>query len=66
MKKGSVFANKKGPLGAEYGTPINISSTSSSLFENSLQQQNVLGSTRNWQATPTNTRHLFLSHHQQP
>jgi hypothetical protein len=65
MKKGSVFANKKGHLGNGYGTPINISSTSSSLFDNSLQQQNPLGSARNWQATPTNTRRLPHLHHQQ-
>ncbi|CAF3603057.1 unnamed protein product [Rotaria sordida] len=65
MKKGSVFANKKGPLGNGYGTPINISSTSSSLFDNSLQQQNPLGLARNWQATPTNTRRLVPLHHQQ-
>lgn len=58
MKKGSVFANKKGHLGNAYGTPVNSSSTSSSLFDNSLQQQNPLGSTRNWQATPTNSRRL--------
>jgi len=64
MKKGSVFANKKGHLGNGYGTPVNISSTSSSLFDNSLQQQNPLGSARNWQGTPTNTRRLPL-HHQQ-
>lgn len=66
MKKGSVFANKKGPLGTGYGTPISSSSTSSSLFDNSLQQQNPLGSSRNWQATPTNTRRLPIPfHHQQ-
>ncbi|CAF4662881.1 unnamed protein product, partial [Rotaria sp. Silwood1] len=66
MKKSSVFANKKGPLGNGHGTPINISSTSSSLFDNSLQQQNPLGgSARNWQATPTNTRRLGPFHHQQ-
>jgi hypothetical protein len=58
MKKGSVFANKIGHVGNGYGTPVNSSSTSSSLFENSLQQQNPLGSARNWQATPTNTRRL--------
>ncbi|CAF4584032.1 unnamed protein product [Rotaria socialis] len=65
MKKGSVFANKKGPLGNGFGTPINSSSTSSSLFDNSLQQQHPLGSGRNWQATPTNTRRLPppLHHH---
>ncbi len=67
MKKGSVFANKKGPLGNGYGTPVNISSsTSSSLFDNSLQQQNPLGSARNWQGgTPTNTRRLPPLHLQQ-
>jgi hypothetical protein len=65
MKKGSVFANKKGHLGNVYGTPVNSSSTSSSLFDNSLQQQNPLGSARNWQATPTNTRRLPHLHHQQ-
>jgi len=65
MKKGSVFANKKGHLGNVYGTPVNSSSTSSSLFDNSLQQQNPLGSARNCQATPTNTRRLPPFHHQQ-
>lgn len=65
MKKGSVFGNKKGHLGNAYGTPINSSSTSSSLFDNSLQQQNPLGSARNWQATPTNSRRLPPLHHQQ-
>ncbi|CAF0825368.1 unnamed protein product [Adineta steineri] len=60
MKKGSVFANKKGPLGNAFGTPVNRSSTSSSLFDSSLQQQN-----RNWQATPTNIRRLPPLHHQQ-
>ena len=65
MKKGSVFANKIGHIGNGYGTPMNSSSTSSSLFENSLQQQNPLGSARNWQATPTNTRRLPPLHHAQ-
>jgi hypothetical protein len=65
MKKGSVFANKIGHLGNGYGTPVNSSSTSSSLFESSLQQQNPLGSGRNWQATPTNTRRLPPLHHAQ-
>jgi len=65
MKKGSVFANKKGHLTNGYGTPINSSSTSSSLFENSLQQQNQLGTTRNWQNTPTNSRRLPPAFHQQ-
>ncbi|CAF0831946.1 unnamed protein product [Adineta ricciae] len=61
MKKNSVFANKKGPLTNALGTPINRSSTTSSLFDSSLQQQN-----RNWQATPTNTRRLPPGlHHQQ-
>ena len=64
MKKGSVFANKIGQLANGYGTPVNSSTTSSSLFESSLQQQNPLGSARNWQATPTNTRRLPPLHHQ--
>ena len=49
MKKGSVFGNKKGPLGNGYGTLGSISSTSSSFIDSSLQQQNLLGSARNWQ-----------------
>ncbi|CAF5032792.1 unnamed protein product, partial [Rotaria sp. Silwood1] len=71
MKKGSVFAGKKGPLATNYGTPVNISSTSSSFFDNSLQQisHNPLGGpSRNWQATPINS-HRFPSTHyssQQP
>jgi hypothetical protein len=64
MKKGSVFGNKKGPLGNGFGTLVNISSSSSSFIDSSLQQQNLLGSVRNWQGTPTNTRRLLL-HHQQ-
>jgi hypothetical protein len=63
MKKDSIFANKKGPLGN--GTPVNSSSTSSSFFDNSLPQHNLLGSARNWQATPTNSRRLPPLHHQQ-
>lgn len=66
MKKGSVFASKKGPIGTGFGTPISSSSTSSSFFDSSLQQQNPLGgSTRNWQATPTNTRRLPPFQHSQ-
>ena len=65
MKKSSVFANKKGPLGNGFGTLVSISSSSSSFFDNSLQQQNPSGSARNWQATPTNTRRLPPFHHQQ-
>jgi hypothetical protein len=60
MKKGSVFGNKKGPLGNGYGTLGSISSTSSSFIDSSLQQQ-----ARNWQGTPTNTRRLHPFHHQQ-
>lgn len=61
MKKGSVFAGKKGPLGTCYGTPVNKSATSSSFFENSLQQMppNALGGpSKNWQATPKSS-HRF-------
>jgi hypothetical protein len=66
MKKGSVFANKKGPLSTGYGTPINISSTSTSFFDNSLQQipHNLLGPPRNWQATPLSS-HRFPPPHLQ-
>ncbi len=68
MKKGSVFANKKGPLSTGYGTPVNISSTSSSFFDNSLQHlpHNPLGGPpRNWQATPLSS-HRFPPPHYQP
>jgi hypothetical protein len=73
MKKGSVFANKKGPLSTGYGTPVNISSTSSSFFDNSLQHlsHNPLGGPpRNWQATPLSSHrfpppHLYQSQQQQ-
>jgi len=68
MKKGSVFANKKGPLSTGYGTPVNISSTSSSFFDNSLQHlpHNPLGGPpRNWQATPLSS-HRFPTPHYQP
>ena len=60
MKKGSVFASKKGPVTTGYGTPVNTSSTSSSFIDNSLQQisNNPLGLSRNWQATPINS-HRF-------
>jgi hypothetical protein len=58
MKKGSVFANKKGPLSTGYGTPINNSASTSSFFDNSLQH-NPLGPPRNWQATPLNS-HRFV------
>ncbi|CAF0860860.1 unnamed protein product [Adineta ricciae] len=66
MKKGSVFAGKKGPLTTVYGTPGNISSTSLSFFDNSLQQMppSALGGhSRNWQATPMNS-HRFPSSQQ--
>ncbi|CAF2975187.1 unnamed protein product [Rotaria sp. Silwood2] len=71
MKKGSVFAGKKGPLSTGYGTPVNISSTSSSFFDNSLQQilHNPLGGTsRNWQATPISSHRFPPPHYssQQP
>lgn len=57
MIKSSVFANKKIPSGLNpFGTPANSSSTSSSLFENSLQQHPLGASARNWQATPTNSK----------
>jgi hypothetical protein len=68
MKKGSVFAGKKGLLSTGYGTPVNISSTSSSFFDNSLQQMphNPLGGPpRNWQGTPLNS-HRFPPPHYQP
>ncbi len=67
MKKGSVFASKKGPLSTGYGTPVNISSTSSSFFDNSLQQipHNQLGGPpRNWQATPLNSHRFPFLHYQ--
>ena len=66
MKKGSVFANKKGPLSTGYGTPINISSTSNSFFDNSLQQMphNPLGPPRNWQATPLSSHRFPPPHYQ--
>jgi hypothetical protein len=67
MKKGSVFANKKGPLSTGYGTPVNISSTSASFFDNSLQQipHNPLGgSSRNWQATPLSSHRFPPPHYQ--
>ena len=63
MKKCSVFADKKGPLRNGYATPTNISSISSSLFDNSFQQQNLLGATQNCQLAPTNTRRLPHFHH---
>lgn len=66
MIKGSVFAGKKGPAGNGYGTPVNSSSTSSSLFDNSLQQHNPFGVARNWQATPTNSRRLGGVQHHHP
>jgi len=61
MKKGSVFANKKGPLSTGYGTPANISTTSSSFFDNSLPHMSQISMgapPRNWQATPMNS-HRF-------
>lgn len=68
MKKGSVFAGKKGPLSTGYGTPVNISTTSSSFFDNSLPHlpHNPLGGgpPRTWQATPLSS-HRFPSVHQQ-
>ena len=67
MKKGSVFANKKGPLSTGYGTPINISSTSTSFFDNSLppMPHNPLGPTpRNWQATPLSSHRFPTPHYQ--
>ncbi len=67
MKKGSVFANKKGPLATGYGTPVNISSTSSSFFDNSLQHipHNPLGGlARNWQATPLSSHRFPPPHYQ--
>lgn len=70
MKKGSVFAGKKGPLTSGYGTPVNISSTSTSFFDNSLQQNphNPLGPSRNWQATPLSSHRFPAPHYpaQQP
>ena len=68
MKKGSVFANKKGPLSTGYGTPSNISTASSSFFDNSLQHMShnpLGGASRNWQATPLSS-HRFPTPHYQP
>jgi hypothetical protein len=66
MKKGSVFAGKKGPLSTVYGTPVNISSTSSSFIDNSLHQipHNPLGPLRNWQATPLSSHRFPPPHYQ--
>lgn len=58
MKKGSVFANRKGPLGAAFGTPSNVSSTSTSFFDNSLPHV-----PRNWQATPMNSHRAPPTHY---
>ena len=62
MKKGSVFANRKGLLsGTGFGTPVNLSSASTSFFDNSLPHMppNALGnSVRNWQTTPMSS-HRF-------
>ncbi|CAF3277452.1 unnamed protein product [Rotaria socialis] len=71
MKKGSVFAGKKGPMTTGYGTPVNISSASSSFFDNSLQQMShnpLGGAPRNWQATPLSSHRFPAPHHpvQQP
>ncbi|CAF2106412.1 unnamed protein product [Rotaria magnacalcarata] len=71
MKKGSVFAGKKGPMTTGYGTPVNISSASSSFFDNSLQQMShnpLGGAPRNWQATPLSSHRFPALHHpvQQP
>ena len=67
MKKGSVFAGKKGPLAAGFGTPVNMSSASSSFFDSSLQQMPHLlpGPPRNWQATPLKSHRLPPHHYQQ-
>jgi hypothetical protein len=67
MKKGSVFASKQGPLSTGYGTPVNISSTSSSFFDNSLPHMphNPLGGPpRNWQATPLSSHRFPPPHYQ--
>lgn len=67
MKKGSVFANKKGPLSTGYGTPVNISSASSSFFDNSLQHMPhnpIGGPPRNWQATPLSSHRFPPPHYQ--
>lgn len=66
MKKGSVFAGKKGPLSTVYGTPVNMSSASASFFDNSLQQMppNALGHSRNWQATPLSSHRFPPPHYQ--
>ena len=70
MKKGSVFAGKKIPSQPGFGTPVNVSLTSSSFFDNSLHQQsnNPLGVSRNWQATPLNLHRFPPPHYasQQP
>jgi hypothetical protein len=67
MKKGSVFASKKGPLAAGLGTPVNVSSASCSFFDNSLQHMppNALGASRNWQATPLNVHRFAPGQYQQ-
>ena len=67
MKKGSVFAGKKGSLAAGFGTPVNMSSASSSFFDSSLQQMPHLlpGPPRNWQATPLKSHRLPPHHYQQ-
>ena len=66
MKKGSVFAGKKGPLSTGYGTPVvNISGTSSSFFDNSLPHNPLSGLPRAWQATPMSSHRFPPIHHQQ-
>ena len=66
MKKGSVFANRKGPMSAGFGTPSNMSSTSSSFFDNSLPHvppSSLGGPPRNWQATPMSSHRFPPVHH---
>lgn len=68
MKKGSVFANKKGPLNSGFGTPGNISAATSSFFDNSLPHMPpnpLTNTTRNWQATPISSHRFPPAHCQQ-
>lgn len=55
-------------MASGYGTPVtvNISSTSTSFFDNSLQQisHNPIGSSRNWQATPLSSHRFPPPHYQ--
>lgn len=59
MIKASVFANKKSSSNGAIANSTNSLSTSSSFFENSLQQNHPSSTNRNWQQTPTNSRRLI-------